>query len=168
MSEFPVEVVRSSRRKRTVQAYLRDGRIKVMVPEGLDPEEEARMVSELSSRIVRKTQSSQVDLDERARHLARRYALPAPTEVVWSDRQKARWGSCSPGQGKIRISTRLASMPSWVLDSVLIHELAHLEVPDHGPRFEELVGRYELAERAKGYLIAKSEGGESREGDHPT
>jgi hypothetical protein len=40
---------------------------------------------------------------------------------------------------------------------VLIHELAHLEVADHGPRFQALVRRYELAERAEGYLIAMSE-----------
>lgn len=158
MSEFPIDVVRSERRKRTVQAYLRDGRIKVMVPEGLDPHEEARVVNELSSRIARKTTSSQVDLEERARLLARRYALREPDEVVWSDRQKVRWGSCSPEQAKIRISTRLASMPGWVLDSVLVHELAHLEVPGHGPRFQALVSRYELAERARGYLMAKSEG----------
>jgi hypothetical protein len=48
-------------------------------------------------------------------------------------------------------------MPAWVLDWVLIHELAHLEVPDHGPRFKSLVDRYELAERATGYLMARSE-----------
>jgi hypothetical protein len=45
-----------------------------------------------------------------------------------------------------------------VLDSVLIHELAHLEEADHGPRFQTLVERYELTERARGYLIAKGEG----------
>jgi hypothetical protein len=50
-------------------------------------------------------------------------------------------------------------MPGWVLDWVLIHELAHLEIGDHGRRFQALVGRYELAERATGYLMAKSEEG---------
>jgi hypothetical protein len=49
-------------------------------------------------------------------------------------------------------------MPHWVLDWVLVHELAHLEVSNHGERFKALVGRYPLAERAEGYLIAKSEG----------
>jgi hypothetical protein len=48
-------------------------------------------------------------------------------------------------------------MPGWVLDSVLIHELAHLAVPNHGPNFQALVARYRLGERAKGYLIAKGE-----------
>jgi hypothetical protein len=49
-------------------------------------------------------------------------------------------------------------MPGWVLDWVLVHELAHLEVANHGERFKMLVSRYELAERAEGYLIAKAEG----------
>lgn len=158
MSDFPIDVVRSKQRKRTVQASLRDGRIKVMVPHGLDPDQESELVDELSSRIISKATSADVDLIERARELAKRYRLPMPTDIVWSDRQQQRWGSCSPQDGKIRISSRLAGMPGWVLDSVLVHELAHLEVADHGPGFQALVERYELAERAKGYLIAKSEG----------
>lgn len=158
MSDFPIDVVRSKRRKRTVQAYLRDGRIKVMVPYGLDPDQESELVDELTSRIISRTTSAEVDLSERARALAKRYRLPMPADIIWSDRQKQRWGSCTPQDGRIRISSRLVGMPGWVLDSVLVHELAHLEVPDHGPDFQALVGRYELSERAKGYLIAKSEG----------
>lgn len=157
MSDYPVDVVRSKRRKRTIQAALRAGRIKVMVPDGLEPDEEHRLVSQLIERVIRTATSVGVDLTKRAKELARQYGLPEPHEIVWSDRQKQRWGSCSPNEGRIRISSRLASMPGWVLDSVLIHELAHLEVDDHGPRFQDLVQRYELTERAKGYLIAKGE-----------
>lgn len=158
MSDFPIDVVRSERRKRTVSAYLRDGRIRVMVPAGLDADEEKRLVDELAGKIRRKATSTEVDLDGRARHLAGRYGLRLPSEIVWSDRQLKRWGSCTPGDGRIRISSRLASMPGWVLDSVIVHELAHLEVAGHGPDFEELVGRYKLSERARGYLMAVSEG----------
>ena len=68
----------------------------------------------------------------------------------------SRWGSCTPGDGSIRVSTRLAPFPAWVLDYVLVHELAHLAAPDHSPRFWALVNRYPMAERARGYLIAKS------------
>ena len=158
MTEFPVDVVRSERRRRTVQAYLRDGRIKVMVPAGLGAEEEERLVAELAGKIRRKATSADVDLARRARQLATRYGLPVPAEIVWSDRQMKSWGSCTPDEGRIRISNRLVSMPGWVLDSVIVHELAHLEVSGHGPEFDVLVGRYELSERAKGYLMAVGEG----------
>jgi hypothetical protein len=156
MTDLPVDVIRSKRRKRTVQAYVADGRLRVMVPDGLSPDEVARLVEQMTERIARKVSSAGVDLEQRARVLAHEYGLPAPSGIEWSDRQMRRWGSCS-SDGRIRISNRLASMPSWVLDWVMIHELAHLEEPNHGPRFKTLVGRYELAERARGYLMAKSE-----------
>jgi hypothetical protein len=156
MTDLPVDVIRSKRRKRTVQAYVADGRLRVMIPDSLSPDEEARLVEQMTERIARKVSSAGVDLEQRARGLAREYGLPAPSGIEWSDRQMRRWGSCS-SDGRIRISNRLASMPSWVLDWVLIHELAHLQEPNHGPLFKALVGRYELAERAQGYLIAKSE-----------
>ncbi len=157
MSDLQVDVVRSKRRKRTAQAYMSEGRLKVMVPFGLAPEEEARLVESLVARIDRKVSSGQVDLGRRARHLAMRYGLSEPVTIEWSDRQTTRWGSCTPAQGSIRVSNRLATMPGWVLDSVLIHEMAHLEQPNHGPEFKALVGRYEMSERAKGYLMAMSE-----------
>jgi predicted metal-dependent hydrolase len=56
----------------------------------------------------------------------------------------------------IRISSRVAGFPAWVLDYLLVHELAHLVVGDHSPAFWEVVNRYPKAERARGYLIAKS------------
>jgi predicted metal-dependent hydrolase len=43
-------------------------------------------------------------------------------------------------------------MPDWVLDYVLLHELAHLVVPSHNSLFWNLVARYPRAERARGFL----------------
>jgi hypothetical protein len=42
-----------------------------------------------------------------------------------------------------------------VLDYVLVHELAHLLVETHGPDHDDLVNRFPLAERARGFLVAK-------------
>jgi predicted metal-dependent hydrolase len=66
--------------------------------------------------------------------------------------QNGRWGSCTPADRTIRISDRIQDMPDWVIDYVLLHELAHLVVPSHDDRFWELVGRYPKSERARGYL----------------
>jgi predicted metal-dependent hydrolase len=49
----------------------------------------------------------------------------------------------------------LAKEPPWVLDYVIVHELAHLHVSGHGQAFWELVNRYPLAERARGFLMAR-------------
>jgi predicted metal-dependent hydrolase len=69
-----------------------------------------------------------------------------------------RWGSCTPENGTIRISTRVASFPGWVLDSVILHELAHLVEPGHGKEFQAIIDRYPYAERARGFLIAAGGG----------
>jgi predicted metal-dependent hydrolase len=150
-----VEVVYSRRRRKTVQAAVVDGVIRVQAPAGIDADELDRLIEDLVGRLERRYQAASVDLDERAAALARRYDLPRPTQVTWAE-QRARWGSCTPSTGHVRISTRLAAWPPWVLDYVLVHELAHLVHADHSPAFQALVDRYPKAERARGFLIAQS------------
>ena len=152
-----VRVRRSSRRRKTVQGRLVGGVLEVAVPAGLPPGEEARLVADMRKRFERRRATGELDLPSRARHVARRHGLPEPGEIVWSERQQSRWGSCTPGDGRIRISDRLAACPRWVLDYVLVHELAHLAEPGHTPAFWALVARYPLTERARGYLVARDE-----------
>ncbi len=152
-----VEVVRSARRRKTVQASIVDGVLRVAIPAHLSVAEEERWVRELRARVLRKRSTAGVDLCARAARLAERHGLPAPAGIEWSGRQQSRWGSCTVGSGRIRISSRLAESPRWVLDYVIVHELAHLAVPGHTAEFWALVNRYPLTERARGYLIAKDE-----------
>ena len=161
---FEIEVVRSPRRTRTASARLVGGVLVVRVPATLSKAEEAELVIRLARRVARRQRSEAVDVDARARQLARRLGLPTPARVRWVDNQHTRWGSCTPSAGDIRISSRLAQMPRWVLDYVLVHELAHLQVADHSPAFWALVGRYGRAERARGFLMAKGLEGDD-EGD---
>ena len=49
-------------------------------------------------------------------------------------------------------------MPGWVVDYVLVHELAHLLESGHTPQFWAWVDRYPRAEKAKGYLEGYSAG----------
>lgn len=150
-----VEVVRSARRRKTVSARVVDGRLRVSIPSWMSKDDEQRYVDDMVKRMTRKRSTAGIDLAERAALLAARYDLPRPASIRWVDNQASRWGSCTPVDGTIRISSRLATFPGWVVDFVLIHELAHLVVPGHGPAFQRLVGRYPKAERAIGYLIAK-------------
>jgi Protein of unknown function DUF45 len=150
-----VELVAGTRRRRHVEGVLVGDVLRVAYPPRMSRVEAERIAAELRVRMERRVASDRFDLAARTRALARRFELPTPSKVEWSDRQQSRWGSCDPGDGVIRVSRRLAAYPVWVLDYVLVHELAHLAVPDHGPRFQALVARYPRAERAVGFLIAK-------------
>lgn len=150
-----MEVIRSTKRKRTVGARIVGGRIVVRVPHRLSKAETDEAVAALVARLERQRTSGQVDLAERARVLARRYDLPEPDRIRWVSNQQGRWGSCTPGSRDIRISDRIAGFPTWVVDAVVVHELAHLVHADHSPAFWALAHRYPRTERALGFLIAK-------------
>ena len=154
----PVRVVASPRRRSTVSARLVDGVIELRVPSWMPPAERDRWADRMRERIerrVRRARPTDADLEQRARMLNRRHF---DGRLSWSSisyaPQRRRWGSCSPAAGVIRISSRAATLPGWVLDYLLVHELAHLEVAGHGPRFWRLVNSYPLTERARGYLMA--------------
>jgi predicted metal-dependent hydrolase len=150
-----VEVIRSARRRRTVQARLEDGVLQLLIPARLSKAEEQHWIEEMTRRFQRKAGTDSVDLPDRARRLALRYRLPQPQSIRWVDNQLHRWGSCTPADGAIRISSRLAAYPGWVLDYVIVHELAHLVETGHGKAFDALTHRYPKAERAIGFLMAK-------------
>src|SRR3954466_9427015 len=152
-----VEVRRSKRRRRTVSAYREGDRIVVLVPATLSRRQEAEWVEAMVARVERaeaRRRSTDDDLLTRANALSRTWlsgrALPAT--VRWVDNQRSRWGSCTPVDRSIRLSRRLQDMPDWVVDYVLVHELAHLIEPGHNDRFWRWVARYPEAERAKAWL----------------
>lgn len=152
---FSVEVVRSPKRRKTVQARLEGDTLRLLIPARLSRAEERRWIEEMTERFRRSVQSEAVDLDARAAALARRHDLSAPASIRWVDNQQHRWGSCTPSTGTIRLSRRLAAYPPWVVDYVIVHELAHLVETNHSRAFHALEARYPRAERAIGFLLAK-------------
>jgi predicted metal-dependent hydrolase len=157
---FVVEVTRSTKRRKTVSANLVGDVLRIALPSWMSKAEEADWVREMSRRFERKMSADRLRLDERAATLARRHDLRRPESIRWADDMRSQWGSCTPAHGTIRISTRLAPFPDWVVDYVIVHELAHLDVIGHDADFWQLVYRYPKAERAIGYLIAKSGDGD--------
>lgn len=151
-----VEVRRSTRRRKTVSYFREEGRTVVVVPHRMTRSDIREHVAELLARMQRGRgiTSSDAALAERAELLRRRYlpTVPAPSTVTWSARQQRRYGSCTTTTGAIRISTMLRGMPDYVLDSILIHELAHLTYPNHGVEFTRLIRAFPETEMAEAFL----------------
>lgn len=159
--EQKIEVRRSARRHRTVTAYRDGDTLVVLIPAKMSRAEEEHWVGEMQRKLQRtetKRASPARASDEalllRCTELSRRYldGTARPASVRWVPPMRTRWASCTPVDRTIRVSEHLRSVPSWVLDYVLVHELAHLRVAQHNARFWALVQRYPKTERAIGYL----------------
>jgi len=153
----PLEIHRSARRRRSASAAFRDDRIVVRLPAGLAAAEEQRLLDGVVRKVTDRHRAHDTGGDEalaaRAVALADAYLGGVrPTRVTFSTRMGARYGSCTPADGTIRISSEMAVHPDFVRDYVLVHELAHLQQSGHGPAFHALVARFPAAERARGYL----------------
>ena len=165
VSSEDVEVRRSRRRRRTVSAYREGGRTVVLIPASFSAAEEETWVERMLVRLDagdRRREATDATLEARAAQLSARYlgGHARPTSVRWVSTMGRRWASCTPAEGTIRVSDRLRDVPEHVLDYVLLHELAHLLVPGHGPAFWRLLASYPRLERARGFLdgLAHAEG----------
>ena len=153
-----IRIVASPNRRRTVSARIVEGVLELRVPASMPAPERREWAERMRARLerrLRRARPTDAMLEARARALNQRYfdGRLRWTSIAYAE-QASRWGSCTYAAGVIRISTRASGLPAWVLDYLLVHELAHLEVPHHGPRFWALVNRYPYTERARGYLMA--------------
>ena len=163
-----VEVVRSSARRRTSSARVRDGRILIRLPAHLSGREADRATRDLLDRLrqrasrpaprtslaravtarATRTRTGPRGDDElvaRADAVALRWLADVDVRaasVHWSHRMTTRWASCTVPPGRIRVSHRLADAPAVVLDCLLLHELAHIAHTGHGPAFRALADRH--------------------------
>ncbi len=154
-----IKIVRSKKRQKTVSAREVNGQFVVQAPAAMSDSELQPIIDRLKDRWQKRQASQQLDdeaLERRAQELNRQYFSGKLkwNSVKWVTNQNTRFGSCTPGNGSIRLSHRLAAMPVFVRDYVLVHELAHLVEPNHSARFWKLVNRYPRTERARGYLMA--------------
>ena len=159
-----IKIIRSGKRKRTVSTREIEGIIHLYLPMGLSSEAESKYIQWAKKRFEsrkRKKELREKNADEELEKLARRFNKQyfgdklSWERICYSTEQNARmFGNCDSGTKAIRMSDRLLKMPQFVHDYVLIHELAHLIAPGHGPDFWEFVNRYSRTERARGYLMA--------------
>jgi predicted metal-dependent hydrolase len=153
----PVEIRTSARRRKTVGAHWEGDTIVVVVPQRLPKRDRQLYADELAAKLIAsrdKARPTDEQLTARAELLSRVYldGRATPSSVLWSTRQSSRWGSCCATDRTIRISDRLKDVPSWVLDAVLVHELAHLLDAGHGPEFRRLIDRFPRTADAEIFL----------------
>ena len=155
-----VKIAYSAIRKKTVSARLDGEVLTILAPSAISKQRLEKIVDEFKDRFERKKvkEESKKDrsLQEVASRINKKYFGDTlkSFSIEYSTRQNRRYGSCQPHAREIKISARLKEMPDWVRDYVVVHEMAHLVEPNHGRSFHELVNRYKLAERARGYLMA--------------
>ena len=136
-----------------------DGFLEILAPAHMSDKQLEPVIRNFKERINRHKKLAKLDdqaLEGRAKRLNRQYFdnLLQWESIRWVANQDKRHGSCSTFKRTIRISHRVAEMPRFVQDYVLIHELAHLIEPNHSQRFWDLVYQYPRTERARGYLMA--------------
>lgn len=135
----------------------------VLIPQRMSKADEQRFVADMVRKVLARegrtaAPRGDAELTERGRTLARTHlapllaAAPEPAGIVWVTNQQQRWGSCTPSSREIRLSHRLQVMPSWVVDYVIVHELAHLVEANHSAAFWRLADSYPRSKQAKGYL----------------
>lgn len=155
-----IKIIRSHRRKRTVSARLDKDVLLIRAPLMISHERLGKIIDDLKSRFERKRLKEELeqkqDLSEIAASLNQKFFdnKLKINSIAYTPNQNRQFGCCSYREGDIRISHRVGLMPKWVRNYVLIHEMAHLIVPNHSRAFWDIVSRYRLTERARGYLLA--------------
>jgi predicted metal-dependent hydrolase len=160
-NELTIEVVRSIRRKKTIQAKMVGEKLVVYLPIGLSKKEESEWIEKMRDKVTKKRLRKELNnedyLTSRFNTFNKRYfnnKLKVHS-IKYVTNQNTRSGSCTPVRGTIRLSHKLADMPKWVLDYVIMHEMAHLVHPDHSKKFWQKVNEYRYTERARGFLICR-------------
>jgi predicted metal-dependent hydrolase len=152
-----IEIRPSTRRRKTVGAHWEGETIVVVVPHRLSKRVQREYADDLAARLLddrRATHPGDDALMQRAIDLLGRHLpeVAPPAAVRWATRDSGRWGSCSLTHRTIELSRTLRGVPPWVLDAVLLHELAHLLHPRHDAAFRQVVARYERAADAEVFL----------------
>ncbi len=157
--QSPPVYVRHPRARRYVVRVKADGSVRVTIPRWgtkreavAFAEKQRAWIDQQRAKIAAQPRDAFPGLSvDQVRELRKRAALELPQRLlalasglgltvsrVSIRNQRWRWGSCSRS-GHICLNWRLVSMPDWVRDYVLLHELMHLKCMDHSPRFWKLV-----------------------------
>ena len=157
-----VEVVRDGRLRTRIHWEWNGDHVRVRAPRRVPQRELDRLVAEIVEEVKRKRAGvrarADADLEALARKINRTYFASEIEwhSIRWVGNMRKRLGSCTTGgptDGDIRISDRIKGWPPWVIEYVVVHELAHRKYPNHSKEFWAYVNRYPRAERARGFVM---------------
>ncbi len=117
--------------------YFADGKFRVIEPPGLAEEDRCEAVRQALA--VWFFDQAAGRLPEDVERWWPRLAHGPKPRILIRD-QRSRWGSCAR-DGTIRFNWRLMMLPPDLIDYVVVHELAHLQVRNHSPDFWNVVRR---------------------------
>ena len=156
-----IKIIRSNRRKKTIGAKIVEGKLHIYLPADTSEKDEKKWIEKMIDWHEKYKKRTKLNTDDTLRNRARKmnkkyFGGKLKFEIKYvTNQNRGRFGSCSCRSRRIRLSHRLSDMPKWVLDYVIVHELAHLVHPNHSKEFWEVVHQYKYTERAIGYLMAK-------------
>jgi len=158
-----VRIIKSERRKKMIGAKIVGQELRIYLPNRLSGEEEKKWVDKMVKWAEGRKRKKGLDehneeLKKLAEEINKQYfgGKLHWNSIEYVTNQNKIFGSCTSRKGTIRISDRLITMPNWVRNYVVIHELAHLVFPDHAKHFWKIVNQYKFTERARGYLMASN------------
>ena len=158
-----VELTRKRIKRINLRVKEPDGRIAVSAPYFTSDRSIAEFImsrrdwiESARTRVISRAEAhpepaDRAEKEARRAELKRRIAerLPAIEEATglycngWTVRDMhTRWGSCNTRTHHINLSLMLATRSDAELDYVILHELVHTVVPDHGPRFYAMMDRF--------------------------
>lgn len=124
---FQLNIVPSKKMSITIE----DGVINVGRPESIDEES---MMREIHRELLKKVLPNIIERIE---------SYTGLSCSSWQIRHMtSRWGTCNTKTKKIWLSTNIAKRPIECIEYVVLHELVHTVVPNHGPDFKALLNKY--------------------------
>lgn len=150
------------KRVKNVNARLRGSTLFVSAPPSMPSDRLQQVTIEMARKLVRRAYAQKTNSEEDALALAAKVAQrfpqpPSVERVLFVTTQRGSWGSYSQKTSTIRLNAALRSMPQWVLEAVMAHELAHAIHPDHSAAFWQLLQSVcPDTDRAQGFLAGVS------------
>jgi predicted metal-dependent hydrolase len=133
------EIIIRRQRRKSLAMHVTPAGVEVRIPEELDPEGEAvqtfiaKGLAKLDQPLPEAEGRTTADLRQMVKDWSKKLDVTVGRVQVRMMRNK--WASMSE-RGNLTLADELLEMPAELVDYVLVHELVHVKIPDHGQGFQ--------------------------------